>query len=126
MRRSFLSTLAGFALALALAGPAVAQSAFDGNWSVDLTVQRGSGAQCDDEGRSFPIRVQGGRISYGGNLDLNASGQIGADGRVQARFSRGSDSLNANGRATGDSASGRFNSPSRGCAGTFRARRISR
>jgi hypothetical protein len=126
MRQSFTSALAGLGFALALAAPAAAQSGFDGAWSVDLTVQRGQGAACDDQGRSFPIRVQGGRISYGGNLDLNASGQIGADGRIQASFSRGSDSLTASGRASGDSASGRFNSPSRNCGGTFRARRVSR
>jgi hypothetical protein len=107
---------------LALSAPAAAQGGFDGAWAVDVNVTRGD---CGDEGRSFPVRVQGGRITYAGNLDLNASGQIAPDGRITARFSRGSDSLSANGRAQGSTASGRWTSPSRNCSGTFRARRSS-
>lgn len=101
------------------AAPAAAQS-FDGSWSVDVDVTRGT---CP-EGRSFPIEVRGGQIRYAGNLDLDASGQVGRDGRVTATFRRAAESLSATGRVTGQSGSGSWRAPTRDCSGTWRARKL--
>lgn len=107
-------------LLIALAGPAAAQGGFDGQWSVEVDVRQGD---CP-EGRSFPVRIQGGRLYYDGNLDIGAGGSIGADGRVTARFTRGREYVAASGRLSARSGAGQWRAPTRDCAGTWRARRL--
>jgi hypothetical protein len=112
--------LAVIAIVAGLASPAWSQAGHDGLWTVEVNVTRGD---CP-EGASFPVRVAAGRISYAGNLDLEASGTVGADGRVSGAVRRGRDVLNASGRIAGRSGQGQWVSPSRACAGTWRARRL--
>lgn len=107
------------ALLLLAAGPAAAQT-YDGQWSVDVDVRSGG---CP-EGRSFPVRISGGRLFYDGNLDIGANGTIATDGRVTARFTRGQEYVAANGRLASRSGSGQWRAPTRDCTGTWRARRL--
>jgi hypothetical protein len=115
------------AAALLAATPAAAAKsatsspgAFDGQWAVDVIVLRGS---CE-QGYSFPVRVSGGRIVYAGQVDINATGSVGRDGRVTARFTRRHETLSASGRLTARGGGGGvWRAPSRDCSGRWEARK---
>lgn len=103
-----------------LAGPAAAQSGFDGLWQVDVDVTRGD---CPERA-SFPVRIRAGHIVYAGNLDVDAFGTVTADGQVSASVRRGRDHLTASGRLGARVGRGRWHAPTRACAGVWRARRL--
>jgi hypothetical protein len=73
-----LFALAAFAAAaltaaIVLAGSAKAGSSFDGAWKVTIITQSGN---CDPA-YSYPVKVEGGRVSYSGDgsFDISGSGQ---------------------------------------------------
>lgn len=120
MRALALACLAGWMIA---SGPAAAAPrsapSFDGQWAVDVIVLRGT---CE-EGYSFPVRVARGNIVYAGQVDINATGRVGRDGRVTARFTRRGETLTASGRLSGSSGAGTWTAPSRSCTGRWQARK---
>jgi hypothetical protein len=120
----FGSAIAAALLATPL--PLAAQSArsagtFDGQWAVDVIVVRGT---CE-QGYSFPVRVRGGSIVYAGQVDIKATGTVGRDGRVAARFTRAKETLSASGRLAARSGAGTWTAPSRDCSGRWEARKES-
>ncbi len=112
-----------FALAAALSvatlpNAGLAAKPFDGEWSVRIVAQSG---EC--RGYTVPIEVSGGRVSYSGFFDATANGSIKSNGVLKVRFAHEDDVVNASGSVAGTAGSGRWNSPTKGCAGTWTARR---
>lgn len=111
------------ALALALGAAFLPQTSmaarpFDGDWSVRITAQRG---RCS--GYTVPIEVSGGRVSYSGFFNATATGSVRSNGALSVRFAHEDQVVHASGSVKGRSGSGRWTSPTRGCAGTWTARR---
>jgi hypothetical protein len=118
-----LKPQSSFALALALGAailsqPSMAAKPFDGDWSVRITAQRGS---CS--GYTVPIEVSGGRVSYSGFFDATATGSVRPNGAIKVRFAHEDQVVDASGSVRGQTGSGRWTSPTKGCAGTWTARR---
>ncbi len=109
----------GLALSLT-AGPALAAGPHDGQWEVEVVVQRGA---CD-QGFVFPIQVDDGAIRYAGEIDITATGKVGRDGRLNVRFTRQAESVSVSGRLSGGSGGGVWTAPSRDCAGRWQARKL--
>jgi hypothetical protein len=106
------------ALAAALAfGSAAQADTFDGNWAVTVFSKSGT---CDS-GFLLPIKVTAGQITYAGKVKTNATGAIGKDGVVKARFMHGSDVVDANGRVSGTEGGGSWTSPTMKCSGSWQA-----
>lgn len=122
--RAHLAIAAAFLAASLIADtPPIAAKpvgAFDGHWAVDVIVLRGDCQQ----GYSFPVRVEGGTIAYAGQFDIDATGRIGHDGRVIARFRLGAEALNASGRLMATSGSGVWRTSSQACFGRWEARKV--
>jgi hypothetical protein len=95
------------------AAPAIAQTDYDGVWSVTVVTKTGS---CQPT-TSYPLVVADGNVS--GAADL--SGSVGRNGVVRASL-RGA---HANGQLNGNAGSGRWNSASAGmpCSGRWMATR---
>ena len=112
MRRAlpFLLVLSAITL---FAAPAIAQTDYDGSWSVTVITRTGS---CQPT-TSYPLVVTDGNVS--GAADL--SGSVGRNGMVRASL-RGAF---ANGQLHGDAGSGRWSSASAGmpCSGRWMATR---
>lgn len=112
-----------WASALALGGslwlgtPAVAQSAFDGSWSVQLRTESGP---CDPAYR-YPITIEGGQVRYAGTAGFDVSGRVDAKGTVNVSVGSGQDRANAAGRLKGAAGTGKWTAPSRECSGRWRA-----
>jgi hypothetical protein len=96
-----------------LAAPALAQTDYDGAWTVTVITRTGS---CQPT-TSYPLVVTDGSVS--GAVDL--SGSVGRNGVVRASL-RGA---HANGQLSGNAGSGRWNSASAGmpCSGRWTATR---
>ena len=95
-------------------------SAYDGNWAVEVTVQRGA---CQD-GLSLPIKVSNGTIAYNGLINIAATGRVRADGNIDATFTRNNEAMSASGRIGPERGSGEWIAPSRSCAGRWQARKL--
>jgi hypothetical protein len=95
------------------AAPAIAQTDYDGAWSVTVITKTGSCQQTT----SYPLIVTDGNVS--GAADL--SGSVGRNGMVRASL-RGA---HASGQLSGHAGSGRWNSASAGmpCSGRWMATR---
>jgi hypothetical protein len=95
------------------AAPAIAQTDYDGAWTVTVITKTGS---CQPT-TSYPLVVADGSVS--GAADL--SGSVGRNGIVRASL-RGA---HANGQLSGNAGSGRWNSASAGmpCSGRWTATR---
>jgi len=91
--------------------PAIAQTDYDGAWTVTVVTKTGS---CQPT-TSYPLVVTDGNVS--GAADL--SGSVGRNGMVRASL-RGA---HANGQLSGNAGSGRWNSASAGmpCSGRWMA-----
>jgi len=98
--------------------PASAQAAFNGIWSVLIITNSGS---CDRAYR-YPVRVSNGRVTYGGQADFSVNGQVGRNGAVHVRVSRGSQYASGSGRLSGGSGSGTWSGRGSGaCSGVWTA-----
>jgi hypothetical protein len=95
------------------AGPAFAQSPYDGLWDVVILTKAGT---CEPS-LQYPVTIADGRIS--GAADV--SGSVGHEGLVKVSI-RGA---YANGQLTGNGGSGRWNGASAGiaCSGRWQASR---
>ena len=94
-----------------LAAPAIAQTDYDGLWSVTVITRTGN---CQPTA-SYPLVVSDGNVS--GASDL--SGSVGRNGIVRASLK----GAHANGQLNGNAGSGRWNSASAGmpCSGRWTA-----
>jgi hypothetical protein len=113
-----LVALASVIVLFAAPVPAGAQGAFNGSWSVLIVTSKGP---CDRAYR-YPVRVNNGRVTYGGQADFTVSGRVAANGAVRVTVSRGSQRASGSGRLSGSSGSGTWAGfgESR-CSGTWTA-----
>lgn len=102
-------------LAGAVAGPAFAQTPYDGQWQVTITTSSGS---CEPSASSL-LTVADGHISASG---ADVSGSIGREGLVKVSIN----GAYANGQLNGNSGSGKWNGASAGipCSGRWQASRM--
>jgi len=105
--------------AAVLAGVARAGSAFDGAWKVTIITQAGN---CDPA-YSYPVRVEGGRVSYSGDGSFDITGQVGEAGAVSVAIARGDQKASASGRLSATAGSGQWSgkSSSAVCSGRWEA-----
>lgn len=116
----FASTILLAGLAVATVGfTANANTAFDGNWSVEVHAQTGS---CDQSYR-LPITVSHGSVNYSGRFPVTASGAVDPAGGLDIEFAHGSDVVAASGRLGSQWGRGEWRSATLDCTGTWLARR---
>ncbi|MCF2521236.1 hypothetical protein [Bradyrhizobium sp. G127] len=113
---------AGLAV-VALSGPAKAGASFDGAWRVTIITQAGN---CDPA-YSYPVRVEGGRVSYAGDGSFDISGHVGEAGTVSVTIARGDQKASGSGKLSANSGSGQWSgkSSSTACSGRWEAARNS-
>jgi type 1 fimbria pilin len=114
MRRARICSLFLAFAVTAAAAPAVAQSPYDGLWSVTIVTKTGS---CEPTASST-LTVADGKVSAAG---ANVSGSIGHEGLVKVSIN----GAYANGQLNGKSGSGKWNGASAGipCSGRWEASR---
>ncbi|WP_213770644.1 hypothetical protein [Bradyrhizobium sp. dw_78] len=102
-----------FVAAALLAGPAVAQTPYDGLWNVKIQTRTGS---CEPSSQ-YPLTVLDGRVSGAGDV----MGKIGREGIVKVSIQ----GVYASGQLNGNAGSGRWNGASLGiaCSGRWEAAR---
>ena len=88
MQKSLLGLALAAGLVLGAASPALAQSSFDGNWSVLFVV---TGGDCPREAYRYSIGIEGGTVRYrpdAGGPSIQISGRVSANGavNVSARY----------------------------------------
>lgn len=107
----FASALTAAAFASA---PAMAQTPYDGLWSVTVVTKTGS---CEPQTRST-LTIADGKVSAAG---ADVTGSIGREGLVRVSIG----GAYANGQLSGNSGSGRWNGASAGipCSGRWEASR---
>ena len=110
-------------VAAALPAPIRAAGSFDGSWRVTIITQSGN---CDPA-YSYPVKVEGGRVSYSGEGDFDISGHVGDAGTVSVTIARGDQKASGNGRLSANSGSGQWSgkSSSTSCSGRWEATRAS-
>ena len=116
MRRNRIGSLC-FASAVVVAttiAPVMAQTPYDGLWSVTVVTKSGS---CEPETRST-LTITDGKISAAG---ADVTGSIGREGAVKVSIG----GAYANGQLSGNAGSGRWNGASGGiaCSGRWEASR---
>jgi type 1 fimbria pilin len=113
IRTIFCSSILIAAAGLA-AAPAMAQTPYDGLWSVTIVTKTGS---CEPSARST-LTVADGKVSAGG---ADVSGSIGREGIVRVSIG----GAYANGHLSGNAGSGKWNGASAGipCSGHWEASR---
>lgn len=123
-----LFAVAAFAAALltaaiVLAGSARAGASFDGVWRVTIITQSGN---CDPA-YSYPVKVEGGRVSYSGDGSFAISGRVGDAGAVSVAITHGDQKANASGKLSANSGTGQWSgkSSSTACSGRWEATRAS-
>ena len=112
LSRSACLSAAAFAVSLA-AGPAMAQSPYDGLWQVTIVTKTGT---CEPSAR-YPLTVSDGKVSGPANI----SGSVGREGLVRVSLQ----GAFANGQLSGNAGSGKWNGASGGvpCSGRWEAMR---
>ncbi|HEV7637159.1 MAG TPA: hypothetical protein VGO54_17180 [Bradyrhizobium sp.] len=106
--------LASVVAASAATAPALAQTPYDGLWSVTVVTKSGS---CDAQTHST-LTITDGKVSAAG---ANVSGSIGREGLVRVSIG----GAFANGQLSGNAGSGKWNGASAGipCSGRWEASR---
>lgn len=109
--------------AVVLSGAARAGSSFDGSWKVTIITQSGN---CDPA-YSYPVKVEGGRVSYSGDGSFDISGHVGDAGAVNVTIARGDQKASGSGKLSANSGSGQWSgkSSSMTCSGRWEATRAS-
>ena len=104
----------------ATSGPVHAAQGFDGQWSVEVTPERG---QCDGM-YVLPVEVREGNVTYIGRGATRAEGGVSKDGTVRVSFISQEDRLDARGSmSNGRFGTGSWASPTEDCRGTWIARK---
>jgi hypothetical protein len=114
-----LLTTATLVAAAVLATAAKAGGAFDGSWRVTIITQSGN---CDPA-YSYPVKVEGGRVSYSGDGSFDISGRVGDAGAVSVAIARGDQKASASGKLSANAGSGQWSgkSSSAACSGRWEA-----
>jgi hypothetical protein len=102
-------------------GSAPAATPYDGVWSVVIITERGT---CDRAYR-YPVRVQNGKVLYGGDNSFTVSGQVDARGRVRVSIRRGEQGASGSGRLSTNQGAGSWRSFAGECEGNWTAERRS-
>ena len=113
---------AGALVAASIAVAATASSAmprYDGLWSVSIVTTKGD---CIASYR-YPMRIVGGVLANGGDIAVNVSGRVAADGAVTVVVSRGDTRASGSGRLAGNAGNGSWKTGS--CSGQWTAARRS-
>jgi hypothetical protein len=108
----FAAALSAIAMA-----PALAQTEYDGRWSVRVVAQTET---CSDN-FSIALNVDDGRITYGG-IFARANGNVSDSGNLNVRVSSGGNVVKAAGALEERTGSGTWNSPS--CEGVWTAVKV--
>jgi hypothetical protein len=105
----------------AAVSPALAQSQFDGSWSVVIVTRSGA---CDPSYR-FGVAIRGGVVSYQGGGAVAVSGRVSKSGAVSVSVSSGGQSASGSGRLSGNRGGGGWRGQgSQGtCSGSWSASR---
>jgi hypothetical protein len=105
--------------AIVLAGAVKAAGAFDGTWRVTIITQSGN---CDPA-YSYPVKVEGGRVSYSGDGSFDITGQVGDAGAVSVAIARGDQKASASGKLSATTGTGQWSgkSSSTACSGRWEA-----
>jgi hypothetical protein len=90
---------------------------YDGLWSVSIVTKKGD---CIASYR-YPMRIDKGVLGNGGDIVLNISGKVAADGAVKVAVSHGDSRAIALGRLSGTTGSGSWSGAS--CSGSWTAER---
>ena len=110
------------ALSTALAGDLTIAAEFDGVWSVVLTSESGPCAPR----RRVVVLVSEGRVTYGGEERVTATGEVSPSGLVDVHFTYQGDRLEARGSVHRRIGSGSWSSPTVRCRGSWMARKARR
>ncbi len=113
---------AGALLAASIAVAATTSSAmprYDGLWSVSIVTTRGD---CIASYR-YPMRIVGSVLANGGDIAINVSGKVAADGAVTVVVSRGDTHAAGSGRLAANAGNGSWKTNS--CSGLWTAERRS-
>ena len=108
-----LLSLGAIAISFMLAVPGLAQSRFDGTWSVKISVESGD---CDTQ--MISIAVQNGQVAFSG-FGATADGAITPAGIVNVSLTDGYRLVKVSGTVRGGHGSGRWRSPK--CTGSWAA-----
>lgn len=92
---------------------------YDGLWSVSIVTTKGD---CIASYR-YPMRIVGGVLANGGDIAINVSGKVAADGAVIVVVSRGDTHASGSGRLAANAGNGSWKTSS--CAGLWTAERRS-
>ena len=103
----------------AIVSPALAQSQFDGPWSVLITTRSGA---CDPSYR-FGVMIRGGVVTYQGGGAVAASGRVNKSGQVTVNVSSGGQSAAGSGKLANGRGGGswRGQGSSGACSGSWSA-----
>jgi hypothetical protein len=115
-------SLAGALVGASIAVGATASSAmprYDGLWSVSIVTTKGD---CIASYR-YPMRIVGGVLANGGDIAINVSGKVAADGAVLVVVSRGDTHASGSGRLAANAGNGSWKTSS--CSGLWTAVRRS-
>jgi hypothetical protein len=117
----FAIALAAAAIVLAGSEPVRAQASFDGSWSILVITESG---ECDRAYR-YAVRVEGGKIIYGGEAGVAMTGQVESNGQLAATVRRGEQTATGTGRLAGSSGAGTWKGKSNtgACGGRWEAER---
>jgi hypothetical protein len=110
--------LAAASIALA-ATTSYAVPRYDGLWSVSITTHKGD---CIASYR-YPMRIANGVLANGGDMAINVSGKVGADGAVTVIVSHGETRAAGSGRLAANAGGGSWKTTS--CSGSWTAERRS-
>jgi hypothetical protein len=115
---AFRLSVCACVLAFCATAPTEASN-YDGQWSVQLTTERGA---C---GLSYQgmLSVSGGRIQEA-NMFMQTAGTVDQSGRVSIHITRGADRLAAGGKLEGRAGGGQWSLPSQQCSGRWNAARV--
>ena len=107
--------------ALAGAGPAHAQAAFDGSWSVLIITEAGA---CDRAYR-YAVTISRGTVRYAGEAGIDLSGRVAANGAVTVTVRRGQQGATGRGRMSRTAGAGTWSGRAGGqqCSGRWEAER---
>ena len=99
----------------------LAQTSFDGPWSVLVITDSGS---CDRAYR-YGVQISNGRVFYEGGAGVDIFGRVGPRGQVSVQVRQGDQQATGTGRLSQASGGGRWSgsSPNQQCAGHWVAER---
>jgi len=120
MQSTHLSRLAvaiAWLSASLVATASLAQTSFDGHWSVKI-VSNSSACFASD---AVPILVEDGNISYVGAFNAVARGKVGNDGRLDVQLAHNGDVVRAMGALTDRTGFGHWSTPTLQCEGIWTA-----